>query len=212
MTGPAVPGIEHFITLEGIEGVGKSTQVDAVVETLRQARRSAVRTREPGGSPVADRIRSLLLDPEGDAPLAETELLLLFAARSEHIARVIRPALDAGHYVVCDRFTDATYAYQGGGRGVSPERIATLETWVQGDLRPGRTILLDAPVPLALERARGRGAADRFEREEAAFFERARGVYLQRARAEPERFRVVDASGSAEEVRERVVAAVREVM
>lgn len=203
-------GADRFITLEGIEGVGKSTHVDAVAEALRETGRSVVRTREPGGSPVADRIRSLLLDPDGDAPLAETELLLLFAARSEHIGRVIRPALDAGRYVVCDRFTDATYAYQGGGRGVPDDRIAALENWVQGDLRPGRTILLDAPVQVALERARGRGAADRFEREAAAFFERARSVYLERARAEPDRFRVIDASGPEKEVRERVLAAVLE--
>lgn len=202
----------RFITLEGIEGVGKSTHVEAVVDALRERGRSAVRTREPGGSPVADRIRSLLLDPDGDAPLAETELLLLFAARSEHLARVIQPALDAGQYVVCDRFTDATYAYQGGGRGLSSERIAALETWVQGKLRPGRTVLLDAPVPVALERAHGRGAADRFEREAAAFFERARNVYLERARAEPGRFRVVDAAGPVEQVRDQVVAAALEEM
>jgi len=197
----------RFITLEGIEGVGKSTHVDAVVTALQERGQSPVRTREPGGSPVADRIRSLLLDPDGDAPLAETELLLLFAARSEHLARVIQPALDSGRYVVCDRFTDATYAYQGGGRGLSCERIRELEAWVQGELRPDRTILLDAPVPVALERARGRSAADRFERETAVFFERARAVYLERARAEPGRFRVVDASGPVEQVREQVVAA-----
>lgn len=202
--------VNRFITLEGIEGVGKSTHVDAVVDALRERGRPAVRTREPGGSPVADRIRSLLLDPDGDAPLAETELLLLFAARSEHLARVIQPALDAGQYVVCDRFTDATYAYQGGGRGLPSERIAALEAWVQGELRPGRTILLDAPVSVALERARGRGAADRFEREATAFFERARNVYLERARAEPGRFRVVDAAGPVEQVRDEVVAAALE--
>ncbi len=202
-----MPARDRFITLEGIEGVGKSTHVEAVVDALRRHGESVVRTREPGGAPVADRIRSLLLDPDGDGPLAETELLLLFAARSEHLARVIQPALDAGAYVVCDRFTDATYAYQGGGRGLPSARIAALEAWVQGDLRPGRTILLDAPVPVALERARGRGAADRFEQEAATFFERARSVYLERARAEPGRFRVIDAAGPVEQVREQVVAA-----
>ncbi|MDZ7787858.1 MAG: dTMP kinase [Halofilum sp. (in: g-proteobacteria)] len=200
----------RFITLEGIEGVGKSTHVEAVVDALRGRGESAVRTREPGGSPVADRIRSLLLDPDGEAPLAETELLLLFAARSEHLARVIQPALDGGQYVVCDRFTDATYAYQGGGRGLSSERIAALEAWVQGELRPDLTILLDAPVQVALERARGRGATDRFERETTAFFERARDVYLERARAEPGRFRVIDATGPVERVRDQVVAAALE--
>ena len=203
------PG-NRFITLEGIEGVGKSTHVEAIVDALRGRGESAVRTREPGGSPVADRIRSLLLDPDGAAPLAETELLLLFAARSEHLARVIQPTLDAGQFVVCDRFTDATYAYQGGGRGVPSERIAALETWVQGDRRPDRTILLDAPVPVAMERARGRGAADRFEREASAFFERARSVYLERAQAEPRRYRVVDATGPVERVRDQVVAAALE--
>ncbi|MFW5970250.1 MAG: dTMP kinase [Halofilum sp. (in: g-proteobacteria)] len=200
----------RFLTIEGIEGVGKSTHVGSVVEALRQRGRDVVRTREPGGCPVADRIRSLLLDPEGDVPLAETELMLLFAARIEHIGRVIQPALDAGQDVVCDRFTDATYAYQGGGRELPAERIAALEAWVQGDLRPGRTILLDAPVSVALERARGRGAADRFEQEAAAFFERARAVYLARAESEPGRFRVIDASGPVEQVRERVVAAALE--
>lgn len=204
-----LPG-SRFITLEGIEGVGKSTHVEAVVDALEQRNERVARTREPGGSPVADRIRALLLDPDSDAPMAETELLLLFAARSEHIERVIRPALHAGQYVVCDRFTDATYAYQGGGRGLPAERIATLERWVQRDLRPGRTILLDAPVPLALERARGRGAADRFERETAAFFERARAVYIERAQAEPDRFRVIDASRPVEQVRADVVAAALE--
>jgi dTMP kinase len=200
----------RFITLEGIEGVGKSTHVEAAVDALRGRGKSAVRTREPGGSPVADRIRSLLLDPDGEAPLAETELLLLFAARSEHLARMIQPALDGGQYVVCDRFTDATYAYQGGGRGLSSERIAALEAWVQGELRPDLTILLDAPVQVALERARGRGATDRFERETTAFFERAREVYLERARLEPGRFRVIDATGPVERVRDQVVAAALE--
>jgi dTMP kinase len=200
----------RFITLEGIEGVGKSTHVEAAVDALRGRGKSAVRTREPGGSPVADRIRSLLLDPDGEAPLAETELLLLFAARSEHLARMIQPALDGGQYVVCDRFTDATYAYQGGGRGLSSERIAALEAWVQGELRPDLTILLDAPVQVALERARGRGATDRFERETTAFFERAREGYLERARLEPGRFRVIDATGPVERVRDQVVAAALE--
>lgn len=200
----------RFITLEGIEGVGKSTHVGAIESALAARGVTVVRTREPGGSPVADRIRSLLLDPEGEAPTAETELLLLFAARAEHIARVIRPALEAGQTVLCDRFTDATYAYQGGGRELGTERIGVLEDWVQAGLHPDRTILLDAPVDIALERARGRGAVDRFERETAAFFERARAVYLERARREPTRFRVVDATGPLGEVSAAVVAAAEE--
>ena len=202
-----------FITLEGIEGVGKSTHVDAIEAALAGRGRTVVRTREPGGAPVADRIRSLLLDPQGEAPTPETELLLLFAARAEHLARVIRPALCSGYTVVCDRFTDATYAYQGGGRQLEAGRIGVLEDWVQGPLRPDRTILLDAPVEVALGRVRGRGAIDdRFERETAAFFERARSVYLDRARCDPERFRVIDASGPIDEVAAAVVAAAAEAL
>ncbi len=201
----------RFITLEGIEGVGKSTHVATAVEACTGNDRDVLQTREPGGSAFADRIRELLLDPDGETPLPATELLLLFAARAEHVERVIRPALGAGHWVVCDRFTDATYAYQGGGRGQSLEWIAELEDRVQGALRPERTILLDAPVEVALERARGRGAADRFERETAAFFERARSVYRRRAEAEPERFRVVDASRPLTQVRTAVRDALRDL-
>lgn len=190
----------RLITLEGIEGVGKSSHVTNVVEALETRGYKAITTREPGGSPVADRIRGLLLDPEGKAPAADTELLLIFAARSEHVAARIEPALAAGQWVVCDRFIDATYAYQGGGRGIAPERIATLERWALGTLRPDLTLLFDAPVATALDRARTRGAADRFEREQAAFFERARATYLERARAEPERFCRIDATRSMPEV------------
>lgn len=190
----------RLITLEGIEGVGKSSHVANAVEALEARGYDAITTREPGGSPVADRIRALLLDPEGDAPAADTELLLIFAARAEHVAARIEPALTAGYWVVCDRFIDATYAYQGGGRGIAPERIATLEHWALGSLRPDLTLLFDAPVVTALERARTRGATDRFEREEAAFFERARASYLERARAEPTRFCRIDATRSMAEV------------
>jgi len=201
----------RFITLEGIEGVGKSSHVSAMIESLAAHGREAIATREPGGSPFADRIRSLLIDPAGDAPSADTELLLVFAARAEHLARRILPALEGGQWVVCDRFTDATYAYQGGGRGIAAERIAVVEDWVQGGFRPDRTLLLDAPVAQALERARGRGPADRFEREATAFFERARAVYLERARREPERFRVIDASQPLEAVRAAVLAAIGDI-
>jgi dTMP kinase len=190
----------RLVTLEGIEGVGKSSHVATVVEALEAHEHRPLTTREPGGSPVADRIRALLLDPDGGAPAADTELLLLFAARAEHIATRVEPALGSGQWVVCDRFIDATYAYQGGGRGVAAERIAALEHWVLGDLRPDLTLLFDAPVDAALERARNRGPSDRFEREQAAFFERARATYLERARAEPTRFRVIDATASLAEV------------
>lgn len=198
----------RFITLEGIEGVGKSSHVRTLVDALGRTGRQVLATREPGGTPVADRVRAILLDPDGPGPAPDTELLLVFAARCEHLATVVRPALERGQWVICDRFTDATYAYQGGGRGLAPERIALLEDWVQGPLRPDRTVLLDAPVETALRRAQGRAPADRFERETAAFFERARAVYLERAAAEPERFRVVDAARPIEAVRADVLAAV----
>lgn len=202
----------RFITLEGIEGVGKSSHVQALVEALARGGRRAIATREPGGTPVGDRIRAVLLDPDAAAPVPDTELMLVFAARCEHLETRVRPALARGEWVVCDRFTDATYAYQGGGRGIAPARIAALEDWVQGALRPDRTVLLDAPVETALRRAQGRAAADRFERETAAFFERARAVYLERAAAEPGRFRVVDATRPLEAVRADVVAAIADLV
>jgi dTMP kinase len=198
----------RFITVEGIEGVGKSSHVAAIAEALKGQGHQVVTTREPGGSPVADRIRALLLDPEGDAPAAKTELLLIFAARAEHLATRIEPALARGEWVVCDRFTDATYAYQGGGRGIERARIAELERWVQGGRRPDLTLLLDAPAATALERIGVRDATDRFEREQLDFFERARAVYLERGQAEPDRFRVIDASQPLDAVRAAVVATI----
>jgi dTMP kinase len=198
----------RFITVEGIEGVGKSSQIAPLVEVLSRHGHAPMTTREPGGTPVADRIRGLLLDPDGGAPTAETELLLLLAARAEHLEHRIRPALEAGQWVLCDRFSDATYAYQGGGRGLAQERIALLDDWVAGGCRPDLTVLLDAPVETALERARGRGAPDRFESETAAFFERARAVYRQRAAAEPARFRIIDATAPVEAVSAAIAAAV----
>jgi len=202
----------RFITLEGIEGVGKSTQARGLLESILAAGHDAVATREPGGTPLADRIRSILLDPDGKGPEPDTEALLVFAARAEHLSTLVRPALAAGRWVVCDRFTDATYAYQGGGRGIAEDRIAALERWVHEDLVPDRTILLDAPVDVALARAHGRAKADRFERETTAFFERARSVYLARARAEPARFRVVDAHADPDTVGLRVVESVRDLV
>lgn len=204
--------VGRFITLEGVEGVGKSTQTGALAERLQGAGHGVVVTREPGGTEVGDRIRALLLDPNGQSPVDDTELLLMFAARAEHLARVIRPALAAGQWVVCDRFTDATYAYQGGGRNIDPARIAQLEQWVQQGLVPDRTILLDLPVEEGLARARGDGPGDRFERERLAFFERVRATYLERAAAEPARFRVVSASGEVDGVRDQVFAAVEDLL
>lgn len=182
-----------FITVEGGEGVGKSTNIALIAEMLAAAGQPPVRTREPGGTPLAEQIRHLLL-AHGDEPMsAWTELLLIFAARAQHLAQVIEPALAAGQWVLCDRFTDATFAYQGGGRGLSTDHIAALEQLVQGALRPDLTVLLDASVAVGQERMRGRAAPDRFESEQLAFFERVRKTYLQRAQAEPGRFLIVDA-------------------
>lgn len=205
------PARGRFITLEGGEGAGKSTQLAAVRDWLVARGHEVLVTREPGGTPLGERLRELLLHEAGDMS-AETETLLVFAARAEHLARVIRPALAAGTTVVCDRFTDATYAYQGGGRGLGIERIAALERWVQQDLRPDLTILLDLPVAQGLARAGNRGAPDRFEREQVAFFERVRAAYLAAAAREPARVRVVDATLDAAEVTRRIVAILEDVL
>lgn len=195
-----------FITVEGVEGVGKSTQIEALVERLRDHGHRVVLTREPGGTELGEAIRALLLSDRYPAMHPDTELLLMFAARSEHLHRRILPALEAGEWVVCDRFTDASYAYQGGGRGMPLARIEELEHWTLGDFRPDATLLLDAPPEVGLARARARGPQDRFEQEELAFFERVRAVYLQRAEAEPERFRIIDASRPLAVVRAEVEA------
>jgi dTMP kinase len=196
----------RFITLEGVEGAGKST-VARFVQDWLAARGARVRlTREPGGTPLAERVRELVLAPgeERISPAAET--LLMFAARAIHLEGLIRPALARGEWVVCDRFTDATRAYQGGGRGVPSALIEQLAAAVHGDLWPACTVLLDLPVPEGLERARRRaGAVDRFEQERAPFFEKVRRAYLELAGREPERFRVVDASRPLEEVQRAVV-------
>jgi dTMP kinase len=182
----------RFITLEGTEGVGKTSNLEHVCHLLQGAGYEVVSTREPGGTPLAESIRSLLLEVREEPVDPTVELLMVFAARAQHVARVIEPALAAGRWVVCDRFTDATFAYQGGGRGISMEDIATLESLVQGDLRPDLTLYLDVPVEVAAKRIAGRDH-DRFEREQMDFFERVRKTYLQRAADEPQRVRVVDA-------------------
>lgn len=194
----------RFITVEGGEGAGKTTQLAFIREYLERAGYQVVLTREPGGTALGEEIRALLLGHRHDGMTPATETLLMFAARAEHLKRVIRPALAAGCWVLCDRFTDATYAYQGGGRGVSPERIAVLEDWVQGELRPDLTLLFDLPVAAGLERAGRRGAADRFEREKADFFERVRAAYLERAWRDPDRHRIVNAARPVETVRTEV--------
>lgn len=183
-----------FITLEGPEGAGKSTNRDYLAERLASAGCEVLLTREPGGTPLAERIRELLLEPSAEPMAADTELLLVFAARAQHLAQVIRPALAAGKVVLCDRFTDATYAYQGGGRGLSLERIALLENFVQGSLRPDLTLVFDLPVEIGLARAAARGRLDRFEQEAQGFFEAVRQTYLARARLAPERYRLLDAA------------------
>ena len=199
-----------FITVEGIEGVGKTTQLECICTHLQRRRISCVRTREPGGTPLGEAIRELLLSHSWSSMQVDTELLLMFAARAEHLHSVIRPALDEGKWIVCDRFTDATYAYQGGGRSVSEGRIGELEDWVQGGLRPDLTVLLDAEASVGLSRARNRSAADRFEQETRTFFERVRQGYLKRAMQQPDRFRVVDASRTREEVNMAIIAVVDE--
>lgn len=182
-----------FITLEGPEGAGKSTNREFIAEYLRERGIDVVLTREPGGTPLAERIREILLAPADEPMASDTELLLVFAARAQHIDQVIRPALARGAVVLCDRFTDATYAYQGGGRGLGLGRIEQLENFVQGDLRPDLTLIFDLPVEIGLSRAAARGRLDRFEQEGLEFFEAVRTAYLERARQAPARYRVIDA-------------------
>jgi dTMP kinase len=185
----------RFITLEGIEGAGKSTVARYILEWLQSRGQPAVLTREPGGTPLAERVRELVLKPDGEAIPPAAEMLLMFAARSLHLANLIRPALARGEWVICDRFTDATRAYQGGGRGVAQTTIESLAHLVHADLQPDLTLLLDLPVAAGMARARARrGETDRFEQEQGAFFERVRAAYLELARANAQRFCVVDAA------------------
>ena len=201
-----------FLSLEGVEGVGKTTNLKFIAEYLTQAGISVVTTREPGGTPIAEKIRGLLLDHDEEVLANEAELLLMFAARAQHLQQVIKPALAAGHWVVCDRFTDASYAYQGGGRAFGMEDIAWLEGFVQKGLTPDKTILLDLQVELGLKRAANRSIPDRFESEKKAFFENVRAVYLQRAKAEPKRFCVVDASHTVEQVQQHIARYLDELL
>ena len=200
-----------FITLEGGEGAGKSTNLAFVRKWLERAGREVVVTREPGGTELGERVRDILLHGRELHISAESEMLLMFAARAEHIARVIRPALDAGKIVLCDRFTDATYAYQGGGRGIPAARIAAIESWVQGDLRPDLTLLFDVPVEAGRRRAGLRSEPDRFEQESNEFFARVHATYLARAASEPGRMRVIDAGQSLEKVEQQIGAVLKEV-
>ena len=206
MSSPHTRGV--FVTLEGIDGAGKSTQFATLVGALREVGRDVVATREPGGTPLGERIRELLLH-ETMAP--STEALLMFAARQEHVLRVIEPALLRGSDVVCDRFTDASLAYQGAGKGIPLDRLQALAHWVHPGLRPDLSVLLDLPPEVAAQRLRGRDA-DRFEREPLAFFERVRAQYLQLAAAEPQRWLVVDAQAAPDRVAETLRAALQRLL
>ncbi len=193
-----------FITVEGSEGVGKTTNINHVRALLEKHGIEVVQTREPGGTPLGEEVRELLLDHRHTGMSQDAELMLMFAARAEHLAQIILPALEAGKWVLCDRFTDASHAYQGGGRGISTERITALEQWVQKGLQPDLTLLLDIEPEIGLERAGKRGELDRFEKEEIAFFHRVRQSYLDRAMEFPQRFRVVNTSKSLEDVQQEI--------
>lgn len=199
-----------FITVEGSEGAGKSTNLDFIQQYLQQHLESAskeiIMTREPGGTDLGEAIRGLLLGHKHDGMSDDCELLLMFAARAEHLDRVIKPALKAGKWVLCDRFTDATYAYQGGGRGISVERIEALENWVQGSLRPDLTLLLDVPVEVGMKRAGQRSAPDRFESQQIEFFDRVRSCYLERAKADPDRYRAINTEQPLANVQKDIAA------
>ncbi len=197
-----------FITLEGVDGAGKSTHLGFVADWLRGQGREVIVTREPGGTPLGETLRELLLHRDMDA---DTELLLMFAARQQHLAELIRPALARGAWVVSDRFTDASYAYQCGGRGIATERIAVLEAWVQRGFAPDLTLLFDVPPEVAEARRSAARTADRFEREADSFFSRVRNAYLDRARAEPGRIRVLDARRSIDALQDDIAQLLEEL-
>jgi len=201
-----------FLTLEGCEGVGKSTNLTYIKQFLQSAGKVVVVTREPGGTVFAEKIRQLLL-ANGDEPVSEsTELLLMFAARAQHIAQVIQPALNQGHWLLCDRFTDSTYAYQGGGRAMDIKMIEWLEDKVQAGLRPDLTFLLDAPVEVGMDRVNKRGELDRFESEKQAFFERVRAAFLQRADENPKQIKIINAAQSIDKVQAEIKVILQKII
>jgi len=200
MTAKTPPLLGKFITIEGGEGVGKSTNADFIQSVLESRGCEVVVTREPGGTALGEALRSILLSADIESPVAMAELLIIFAARAQHLTTVIEPALAAGKWVLCDRFTDATYAYQGWGRNIDQRAIASLEQLVQGARRPDLTVLLDMDPSLGLSRAKERSELDRFEQEELAFFNRVREGYLARAKEEPARWLIIDASKTLDEV------------
>jgi dTMP kinase len=201
-----------FITLEGGEGVGKTTNLAFIKDYIQQHNISVVVTREPGGTVLAEKIRHLLLDKDSEVISEQAELLLVFAARAQHIKHVIEPALAQGEWVLCDRFTDATYAYQGGGRNMRISTIEWLENLVQGNLRPDLTLLLDAPVETGLERARERGAFDRFESEKISFFEHVRRAYLLQLELHPERIKLIKANQPLVDVQRALIDVIRPLL
>jgi len=202
----------QFITLEGGEGVGKSTNLTFIKQMLEEAGITVVTTREPGGTAFAENIRQLLLDNREELVSDNAELLMMFAARAQHIQQVIQPALTQGYWVLCDRFTDATYAYQGGGRGMDISMIEWLEDRVQGSLRPDLTLLLDAPIDVGMDRASKRGKLDRFESEKMAFFERVRTAYLARAEQNPQIIKIINAALSLEKVQDNIALSIRQLL
>lgn len=201
-----------FITIEGGEGVGKSSNIAFILSYLKNKNIDVVSTREPGGTEISEKIRDLLLDAKNKAMASDTELLLMFAARAQHLEELIKPSLSQNKWVLCDRFTDATYAYQGGGRGISMQRIAELENWVQGDLRPDLTILLDVSIEIGMQRASERSEPDRIEQEKNNFFESVRQTYLQMAKDSPQRYRVIDASQNLEAVQNDIAVTLDEYL
>ncbi len=194
----------RFITIDGVEGAGKSTQIDLICSYLQRKGIDVVRTREPGGTDVGEKIRSVLLDVDNQEMHSDTELLLMFSSRNELIQNKIIPALNNGSWVVSDRFTDASFAYQGGGRMLNLDRISKLEEWVLGDFKPDLTLLLDINVELGMMRIEARAAKDRIELEERAFFERVRSVFISRSEAFPERIKLIDASGTIDDIHEKI--------
>ena len=196
--------MSKFITLEGIEGVGKTSNLRYIKESLEAAGHDCVVTREPGGTNLGEALRGLLLSHSDDDMSADAELLMMFAARAEHLAKVIKPALADGKTVLCDRFTEATYAYQGGGRLLDVNKISELEDWVQGDLRPDLTVILDAPVEIGRARAGSRSAPDRIEKEQDDFFQRVRNAYIEMAGHYPQRICLIDASCDIESVQHQI--------
>lgn len=196
----------HFITIEGSEGSGKTTCIQFIQQWLADKKINFIVTREPGGTPVAEQLRQTLLDPEQTEKIDDmTELLVIFAARRQHLCHVIQPALAQNKVVICDRFTDSTWAYQGGGRQMDPQWIGQLETMVQGDLKPDMTIFLDVPVALGLKRAEKRSIPDRFEQEHIAFFHRVREAYLRCAEQFKSRYKVIDASRPVEQINHSLI-------